>query len=252
MRPLMSKLSTSFVYLSPHLDDAVYSCGGLIRQQVRDKASVEVWTVCAGDPPVDVHSPLADELIARWGTGAEAVAVRRAEDEAACEWLGAEPVHLNVPDCIFRRSIDGQPLYPDNDSLFGRLHMADQSLIDDLAAQFRARVPSGVTVLCPLTVGNHVDHQLTRAAAERAGLSPWYYLDFPYALEHDPDAEWLPANYHAEVVELSDADLAAWQRAIAAHASQLSTFWSDITQMEVAVANYAADLGGVRVYRPKD
>jgi len=40
-----------WIYLSPHLDDAVLSCGGIIWQQVQSGHQVEIWTICAADPP---------------------------------------------------------------------------------------------------------------------------------------------------------------------------------------------------------
>ena len=45
------------VYLSPHLDDAVLSCGGMIHRQAQAGERVVVVTVCAGDPP---PGPLSD------------------------------------------------------------------------------------------------------------------------------------------------------------------------------------------------
>ena len=39
------------IYLSPHLDDAALSCKGSIKQQTQAGERVEVWTVCAGEPP---------------------------------------------------------------------------------------------------------------------------------------------------------------------------------------------------------
>ena len=43
------------VYLSPHLDDAVLSCGGLIHRQVVAGQRPLVVTIFAGTPPVDVE-----------------------------------------------------------------------------------------------------------------------------------------------------------------------------------------------------
>jgi len=38
-----------WIYISPHFDDAVLSCGGLIWEQTHKGITVEIWTVCAGD-----------------------------------------------------------------------------------------------------------------------------------------------------------------------------------------------------------
>ena len=79
----------TWIYLSPHLDDAAFSCGGLIWEQVKAGETVEVWTICAGEPPEGELPPFARSLHDRWGTGGQTVARRRAEDQAACEVLGA-------------------------------------------------------------------------------------------------------------------------------------------------------------------
>ena len=36
-----------WIYLSPHLDDAVYSCGGMLWEQVQRGVQAEVWTIFA-------------------------------------------------------------------------------------------------------------------------------------------------------------------------------------------------------------
>src|SRR5512138_416649 len=93
-----------WVYLSPHFDDAVLSCGGLISDQLKSGLAVEVWTVCAGSPDPGLPlSTFAQGLHNRWGTGLEAVAARRVEDEAAIHRLGACSRYWNLPDCIYRR-----------------------------------------------------------------------------------------------------------------------------------------------------
>jgi hypothetical protein len=69
-----------FIYLSPHLDDVTLSCGGLVWEQVQAGEQVEIWTICAGDPPPGALSPYAEELHHRWGYGIEAIAERRIED----------------------------------------------------------------------------------------------------------------------------------------------------------------------------
>ena len=72
------------VYLSPHLDDAVFSCGGVIYQQTSMGDEVLVVTICAGEPMTDQLSPFAQGLHERWGIDQASVEVRREEDLRAC------------------------------------------------------------------------------------------------------------------------------------------------------------------------
>src|SRR4030042_1739567 len=73
----------SHVYLAPHLDDAVFSCGGLIARQTANDEAVTVVTVCAGDTPVGELTPFAVELHRQWGGAGSPIAARRAEDRMA-------------------------------------------------------------------------------------------------------------------------------------------------------------------------
>ena len=41
------------IYFSPHLDDAIFSCGGIIAHQVNEGKEVAVWTFFTSDPPAD-------------------------------------------------------------------------------------------------------------------------------------------------------------------------------------------------------
>ncbi|MEW5868059.1 MAG: PIG-L family deacetylase [Chloroflexota bacterium] len=233
-----------YIYLSPHLDDVVLSCGGLIWEQTRAGRQVGIWTLCAGDAPPGPLSPFAQSLHARWETGPAATARRRLEDIAACQRLLASCHHFDIPDCIYRRA--GPPgqvdfLYASEEALFGSLHPAEEPLVQDLANELAQSVPTGAQLVCPLTLGNHVDHQLTRVAAERLNRPLWYYADYPYASQQSSQLEelrqqgWQPVRF-----PVSPDGLRAWQEAVAAHQSQISTFWPDLDSMRAAIQGYWA------------
>ena len=175
------------IYLSPHFDDAVYSCGGMIHRQARQGEPVCVLTVFAGDPAPGAVSPLAQRLHADWHQGADAARTRATEDAAALRVLGASGEHWDFRDAIYRRSADGAFLYPTFEDLFQSIHAADQSLIADLARRLQLLAAEGstpTTFYVPLGVGGHVDHGIVRAAGEHlraAGGAVLFYEDQPYA-----------------------------------------------------------------------
>ena len=240
-----------WVVLSPHLDDAVYSLGGLLAWRARQGDSVEVWTICAGEPPPGPLSPLAQVLHQVWGLSVEeVVAVRRAEDHAACRLLGLVPRHLDVPDAIYRRDAHGQPLYPDFEALTGVLHPADEPLVDALAAQFRREWPVEAQVVAPLAIGGHVDHRLIRAAAEAVGRPLAYYADFPYAAREGlPALRALPQEGW-QVLQAPPAEAQkAWVQGILAYASQKASFWASEEELEAEVRAFAGE-GGGRLWTP--
>lgn len=252
----------TWIYLSPHLDDAALSCGGLIAQQTLTGITAEIWTICAGDPPPGPFSPFAEELHTRWQTGREASAQRRQEDRTACARLSATCHYLPVPDCIYRRAgLDywqqndssipevsaetGAYLYPDREAIFAALHPLEESLVRRVSKKLSEALPPDAEVICPLTLGGHVDHRLTREAAEALKRRLWYYADYPYVMQNQELLAALEANgWQRQRFYLSPAALEAWIQAVAAHQSQISTFWHDLSAMRAAILAYQAQFDG--------
>jgi LmbE family N-acetylglucosaminyl deacetylase len=247
-----------WIYLSPHPDDAALSCGGLIWEQTQGGTAVNVWTICAGDPPPGPLSPLAQSLQARWQTmrctqrRLQASQLRRQEDLVSCQVLGARPLHFDLPDCIYRRDAPGGSfLYTSEESLNETLHPAEQPLVAALSRRLAEQLPTSAALICPLAIGGHVDHRLVRQAAELLDLPLCYYADFPYVI-NQPDelASMLPPDWTAATYPITPAGMQAWNDSIAAHASQISTFWSSSEEMRLALHSYCQQQGGIMLYQP--
>ncbi|MGB9897615.1 PIG-L deacetylase family protein [Thermanaerothrix sp.] len=233
--------SMRWIYLSPHLDDAVLSCGGWIWWQIQQGEIVEIWTVCAGDPPAGPLTPYAQSLHKRWQTGPEAVAVRRQEDQNACQRIGALPRYFPIPDCIYRYHPErGTPIVNGDDDLFQpSLPPSEHPWVDFLRVQLKALLSESDILVCPLALGGHIDHHLTRTAAETLALPRlWYYADFPYALR-DCHKELRPTTTHRPLpLNLPPDALDAWIEAITCYRSQLSTFWPDLPTLKREILHY--------------
>ena len=249
----------SWIYLSPHLDDVALSCGGLLWEQAHTSLLVEIWTICAGEPPQGPISAFARPLEERWGSGSASVVQRRREDRLSCGYLGALSRHFAIPDCIYRRgSASGAFLYPSEESLFGPLHPEESDLVtglsDFLGKAVRDCATGEVNLVCPRALGGHVDHRLVRAAVERLerdwpGGTIWYYADYPYVLT---DSTWkarlLEDGWGSQVFPISTSGVDAWLFSVAAHGSQISTFWGDLAEMETSIRDYFQTNGGVRLW----
>lgn len=241
------------IYLSPHLDDAALSCGGQIFQKTALQHRTLIVTIMAGDPPPNAISDYAQGLHNRWELVRNATAGRRAEDVAACQILGADYQHWDIPDCIYRLdAVKGDPFYVSDDDIFGDIHPAEALLIEQIASQLKTLSPAE-EIFVPLTAGNHVDHQLVRAAAELAfGKKLLYYEDYPYVQNEDALEAILPANrvgWLNKVVSLDETAVSAKFDAIAAFVSQVSTFFSNRADLEYQVSNYINQVGGERVWQ---
>jgi LmbE family N-acetylglucosaminyl deacetylase len=248
---------TAWIYLSPHFDDVALSCGGLAWEQAQAGEQVGIWTICAGGAPEGALSPFAESLHARWGAGGEAVQARRLEDIASCELLGTSHRHFPIPDCIYRKVMhnedEGEAMdffpYASEESITGPIHPAEQGLVRRLSAELAQALPEEAEVVSPLALGGHVDHRLARATAEGLGRRLWYYADYPYALKAVSQLEALRlAGWEMLTTPVSPQGLRAWQQAIAAHKSQISTFWPDLQAMQAAIEAYRELWGGVALF----
>ena len=257
----------NWVFLSPHFDDVVLSCGGMLWELVQGGHSVQVWTVCAGSPaPDEPLSDFAQQLHARWGTGIEAVAARRVEDESALRRLKAVTRYADLPDCIYRRlpgGADGSPgawLVNGEDDLWQPLHPFEEGVVENLTAWIHSGLKKranrkNLRLVSPLTLGDHVDHSLVRAAAEsaaqRAGCSIWYYPDYPYAVRAGVNtSEKVSQGWQPVCQTISPEALVAWQDAVACYVSQLSTFWADRDDLNTALEEYWHAGGGACLWQP--
>jgi len=239
----------SWIYLSPHFDDVAFSCGGLVWEQTQAGKMVSIWTVCAGEPPVGDLSPFAQELHARWEVSQNA-GQRRIEDTNSCQRLGASYRHFSIPDCIYRRHPQtGEFMYASEAALNGPLHPGDTQTLHTIQETLRPSLQPNMVLVCPLGLGAHVDHQLTRMALEGLGHTLWYYADFPYVLCRKTLLEQLEQEgWISQTFPVSQEGLAAWQDSISAHGSQISTFWDSEIAMRQAVVDYLRWYGGIRLW----
>ena len=253
------------LFLSPHLDDTALSCGGLAHQLAVSGAEVFNATLCTADAPANWQaSSAAAHVHAEWQLGDQPYPARRAEDLKACAQLGIKPLHLGLPDAVYRFDPSGSPLYTDN-FMGGKLAFFDLSTTLEQAARalrimLYERVGlSDLQLYCPLTLGGHVDHLLLRRAVESLqsvlNLHICYYEDYPYGEYNDARSHPATRNLTPRVYPLTTADLDARISAILCYPSQLQPVFHlpPGPQLNGAVATrvrvYSAGIGGERIWR---
>lgn len=245
------------IFLSPHLDDVALSCGGRVYELAQSGARVLIATVTAGTP-ARAPSSFAQFQHTQWSLVEDAVAARRQEDKAACGILGAEWLHWDELDCIYRHDpVTGDPFYQSDADLFGAVASADAPLIARLADRIAA-LPAHDILFAPLGLGNHVDHQLTRAAAERAhiadGARLLYYEDYPYAQQtaRFGTGKTARAQLTAHLFPLSVAAVTARIAAIVAYTSQLAMLFGSAETVAAQIEAFVSATGGERYWERSD
>ena len=237
-----------WIYISPHLDDAALSAGGFLYEQTQAGIPVEIWTIVCGFPPAGELTPLAQVLHFQWGTGTpdETVKLRRAEDMNAAGILGAKTVYFDVPDCIYRRGTDGEPLYLD---IFVPPHEAEAHLPDQIAQTIAPRLQADAQVICQLGIGGHVDHILVRQAVERLNRPLWYAADLPYLFNQPGELAPKIAGMKEILHPITEAGLKAWTEAVLAYPSQISSLFDSPEKVNEEIRSYYSERNGFPLWR---
>jgi LmbE family N-acetylglucosaminyl deacetylase len=229
-----------WIYLSPHLDDAALSAGGLIYDQTQSGIPVEIWTLLCGAPAETEYSPLAQILHAQWGfaDAEETARERRQEDRNAAAILGAKTVHFDFLDCIYRRGKNGDWLYLQD--VFAPPHADESDLPSQIASAVSARLELDDVLVGQLGIGSHVDHVLVRQAAELLGRPLLYDIDIPYFLDKPEEFEPKAAGMKESTHRITEASLTRWQEAVVQYKSQLPTLHESVNTPENARASIRA------------
>ena len=256
------------VFVAPHPDDAALSCGGLVARLRERGEDVAVLTLFSGTGEAGRLTPYQREALG-FGSGsglrdadaaAEAMALRRLEDERFAAFAGVSTVLLGLPDAVFRG-------YVGDDQLLGDPRADDPAPVAALRRELARLARDGLgpeRLYCPMGIGRHVDHQLAREAGlallaeQPEGPQPFaswvgrvaFYEDFPYAHRGGfGGLADLPAGAFAALPggvalrgELTDVAAVLERKVggIAQYASQMDRLFGGAGPMAEAVRAYAA------------
>ena len=227
-----------WIYISPHLDDAILSAGGLIYDQVHAGHEVEIWTMVCGYPSDQEASPFARELHEKWGFHSieETVRSRREENRLAAKIVGARDVYFDFIDCIYRRGRDGNWLYTTN--TFVPPHPDDEDIPARMTQSLLEKLKPDDVIVCPLAIGGHTDHVIVRRAVEGLSRPLFYYADIPYLLDNSSALKPIKAGMKAKYIWISGKGLSAWQDGASAYSSQIALEFESQKKMRSAIARY--------------
>jgi hypothetical protein len=123
-------------------------------------------------------------------------------------------------------------------------HPADKRLPGRIAAALKSELRKDDTLVCPLTLGGHVDHLLARQGAESLHRPLQYYADIPYLLNNPQTLAPAIAKMEGDLFNISAEGLNAWLEGVAAYKSQVdSLFKGDGTLFDAISSHWAAEYG---------
>lgn len=238
------------IYFSPHLDDAIFSCGGIISHQIRNNQQVAIWSFFTADPPVDNITFFARVLHRRWGKMGSPYALRRQEDIEACQLLSVEWKHFGFEDCIYRRyPSNNAPLVRIKADLFRPVKESETQLEGKLYDVIQKNLSPQDQIVLPLEAGGHIDHVLIKNVGSLFPNKKYFYPDFPYAGNLRSVSELnLPKKAEVMIFSLEDSDISLWKKASATYRSQISSFWKSTEILEVEIEKFAASPLGAALW----
>jgi hypothetical protein len=89
---------------------------------------------------------------------------------------------LDIWICVYRVLPEsGKPVITSNEELLQGIRPEESYLVRKITSRLQKRLTESSIWVCPLGLGNHMDHQITRQAAENVRQMMLYYADLPYA-----------------------------------------------------------------------
>ncbi|MBE0686452.1 MAG: PIG-L family deacetylase [Anaerolineaceae bacterium] len=238
-----------YIFISPHLDDVALSVGGIVNNLVNNKIDTEIWTVFSGSPTNENLSDFALSLHKRWDLPLNAPKKRRLEDRKACKTLGVGYKHFNLPDCIYRKDQQGNPIVSEEDDLYQPIPASQQFLVKKISAVINRNTTTDDIVISPMAIGNHIDHRIVVAAIEKVSpLFLFFYEDYPYVIKSQTStinySKLIPIKF-----DLQSENIKTWHAAINAYQSQISTFWKNTNRMKEEIIEFASRGGGKYLWK---
>ncbi len=188
-------------FISPHYDDMAYSASMLAKKLSKTNKVfvINVFTTVDESPYMNIDKAWLKRC--NYNDSIKFFLDRSIEDKAALAGIAYEVIDLGFSDAQWRngkgyiRKLMAKlsPKFLSFKTSFayryymyrGDVPKADQRTFVKLAGKLKKIIGSeDVQVFCPLGVGNHFDHLMTRHACEAVFEDLIYWEDYPYNLKH--------------------------------------------------------------------
>lgn len=188
----LTKSKKTCYFISPHLDDAVFSAGALMTKLAKHNklVVVTIFTNAAGTPPTYSAKQFLKQCM--YDSAEKLFADRRAEDTEALKTLTKDIFHLGFTDSLWRKKSETVlgKLLPEVDHVYptyrwhtitGKISSHDHPMIADIKQKLKEIITEkNPVIFCPTGIGNHVDHVITSKICTDIFSNVIYWSDFPY------------------------------------------------------------------------
>jgi len=229
MKKLSQKKYNS-IFFSPHIDDVVLSCGGLISKL--EEKEILVVTIFS-DYSGEIYSRHAKCYLnsLKFDNANEYFNSRKKEEKLAAKILDFDFEWLDFPEAIFRfkkKLIFNNFFYTKTSKLFGSVSREDKKIMPFIRNKIKRILKTYSNtrskLYFPLGIGNHIDHQiLNEIGMDFQKNEIFFYEDFPYCSE----VKNFGRHLKSKKVFLSEKDLKTKLKAITAYKSQLKPLFKD-------------------------
>lgn len=175
----------NFIFISPHFDDTVLSCGQLVLDLRKMGKKVSVITVFT-EASAKTVSPQAKSFLAKCGyeIAKKLFKDRKKEDLQVAKYLGINVKHLGFTDAAWRCDAKGRPVYHSGKSQFSsKISKQDKALMMKVSVSLENLInkqKGRYLILAPLSVGGHADHVIIQKIVSKLNCPKLFWEDFPY------------------------------------------------------------------------
>lgn len=179
------------IFFSPHFDDVVFSCGGLI-SRLKGMKSVLVVTLFSGIGE-GVPSKIGKDYFLDCGYKdmKSLFNLRKQEEKKAAEMLGYRVCSMGYPDAVFRfkKHVAGREFFYSNRSqLFGDINKNDivaKEIEEKVNLLVKKYSKEKTKIYFPMGLGGHVDHKMVRYLGNNlvTARKKYFFEDFPYVTD---------------------------------------------------------------------
>jgi len=221
----ISKLvkSKQYIFISPHLDDAILSAGALINH-LSSIGKVKIITVFTKSSKKKTKATEEFIRLCHYSNSDKLFFNRRKEDKKVCKYLKVDYLHLGFTDALWRegyRSIREVFLNKINNT------KKEQNLEKLIIRKLKKTIKNkkNTVIFAPLSIGNHIDHRIINKICRDNFTNVIYWEDYPYNLKSS-QAEELVKNNSLSNFEF-DKNLYNKDKLIRFYKSQISMLFAD-------------------------